>query len=68
MLTFIVRSSVPNNGIRRIHLSRNVGAQPEEIYINALPETLPETFEEGDEWSVEFTLIRRAGSNGANRA
>lgn len=64
MPTFIVRKAVPNNGIRQIHLSRDQGVQPEEIFANVLPETFPETFMEGDEWSVEFTLVRRLGSNG----
>lgn len=67
MLVFVVRSAVPNNGIRKIHISRHIGSQPEEIYINVLPGTLPDEFMEGDEWSVEFKLIRRAGSNGHRR-
>lgn len=64
MPTFIVRSTKPNNGIRQVHLSRQDDVQPEEIYLNVLPKTFPEAFEEGDLWNVEFTLIRRLGSNG----
>lgn len=64
MAVFTVRSAAPNIDLRRVHLARNIASQPEDILLNVLPETFPQTFIVGDEWRVEFTLVRRIGSNG----
>lgn len=62
---WIVQSADPPSVVvRRIHLVRDSGAQPEYLSLNVAPETYPQTFNEGDVWGVQFTLIRRRGSNG----
>lgn len=61
---WIVQSVEPNNGIRRIHLTRDSGRQPEHFFLNVLPETVPGALSQGDVCGVTFTLIRRRGSNG----
>ncbi len=50
--------------MRRIHLARYSGAQPEQLFLNVMPETVRETLNEGDVCGVNLTLIRRRGLNG----
>jgi hypothetical protein len=64
MVEWTVQSAYPNNGIRRIHLVRDAGAQREDLFLNVTPQTAPEAFNEGDVWGVTLTLISRRGSNG----
>lgn len=68
--TFVVRSIEANDGIRKIHLSRDQ-VQPNEIWINATGEVLADIFgadvREGDMREVTVRLIARAGSNGTER-
>lgn len=67
---FLVRSYHPNNGIRRLHLTRMQG-QSNEAYFNVTSEVLTEIFgvdvREGDTWALEATLVSRAGTNGKKR-
>lgn len=65
---FTVRSVRPNNGIVQVHLTRDGGAHPSEILINATTEVLTQTFMHGDVWDVEMRLVSRADSNGAGNA
>jgi hypothetical protein len=68
---FAVRSVRPNNGIRQVHLTLDLG-QPNEIWINATPEVIALLFgddvREGDTRAAQFPLIERAGTNGLNKA
>lgn len=60
-----VQSADPDDAVvRRIHLVRDLDAQPETLFGNVMPKTYPQTFLEGDVWGVTFTLISRRGSNG----
>lgn len=61
-----VRNTVPNNGIKRVHLNHDDGApdQQSDIHVNATSKAVPETFMLGDVWGVTFTLIYRPGTNG----
>ena len=61
---FTVQSAVSNNGILKVHLSRDVDGQQEDIWLNVLPKTFGETFMEGDLRGAEFPLVNRKGSNG----
>lgn len=64
MSTWTVRSVKPNNGLIQVHLTRDVVGQPEEILLNVTPETIIQTFKEGDLREALFPLIHRAGTNG----
>jgi hypothetical protein len=69
---FAVRSVRPNNGIRQVHLSLDLG-QPNDFWLNVTPEVLAAIFgddevREGDVWTLEGRLLRRAGTNGLNKA
>lgn len=61
----VCRSAEPNNGIVKIHLTRDVYAnrqsQPTDIFINITKSELRgEEFRPGDEWMVTMELMRRA--------
>lgn len=60
-----VRAVQPNNGLIKVHLSRDVNGQPEEIWMNVTPESVSEAFMEGDLRKADFPLYRRAGTNGS---
>lgn len=65
---WIVQSADPTDAvIRRILFVRDTGAQPEILSLNVIPETYPQTFNEGDVLAVTFTLISRRGSNGQRK-
>lgn len=68
--TFTCTHIRPNNGIRQIHLSTDQG-QPNHVYLNITSDVLGSIFNadvrEGDAWSLQATLINRAGANGMNR-
>lgn len=56
--TFTCRSVVANNGIRKVHLTRDdMIGQPIEIVMN----TPVDAYREGDHWLVQMTLIQRRG-------
>lgn len=68
---FTVRSIRINNGIRQVHLTLDLG-QPNEVYFNVTAEVLagicgPEV-REGDAGLLEWTLLRRGGTNGPSSA
>lgn len=66
-----VRYVQPNNGLIKVHLSRDDGpphGQPEDIWMNVVRGSFGEEFMEGDaRGAQDFRLISRAGSNGMNR-
>lgn len=68
-MNFFCRSTIPNNGIQKIHLTGDDG-QPSEAYFAVthavLSEICSKSFSpmEGDEIAVQLTLVRRKGSNG----
>ena len=56
--TFICRSAVRNNGIVKVHLTRDdMIGQSVEIVMN----TTEDVYREGDHWLVQMTLIQRRG-------
>jgi hypothetical protein len=56
--TFTCRSVVANNGIRKVHLTRDdMVGQSVEIVMN----TPEDAYREGDHWLVQMTLIQRRG-------
>lgn len=61
---FTVRKVEPNNGLIKVHLSRDVHGQQEDIWMNVVPGIEAHAFMEGDARGVSFPLISRAGSNG----
>lgn len=65
-VNWIVRSVERNNGLVQVHMSLDAfpHGQPEEIWLNISPERLGDVFMEGDERSVSFALVARAGQNG----
>jgi hypothetical protein len=62
-----VRSVQPNNGLIKVHLTRDVHGQPEEILLNVIPDMSAQAFMEGDLRDAVFPLIARAGRNGKDR-
>lgn len=67
---FLCRSAVPNDGIRKVHLSLDRG-QPNDVYLNVTSEVLaaifPHDVREGDEWRIHAELVSRVGRNGRKR-
>ena len=64
---FTVQSVVANNGIRQIHMIhddyRGEQSQPTEILLN----TQSDMFRDGDEWSVQMTLLSRSKEYGEEK-
>jgi hypothetical protein len=64
---FTVRSVVANNGIRQVHMThddyRNEQSHPTEILLN----TQSDMFRDGDEWSVQMTLLSRSKEYGGGK-
>lgn len=69
---WIVRLAVPNNGLMRVHLSRDgfpvAHGQQEDIWMNVARNSFGDEFMEGDlRGAKDFRLISRAGSNGSRK-
>ncbi len=63
---WIVRKAAPLTGLIRVHLTRDVFGQQENILMNVCPRSFGEEFMEGDTRGPDLQLIHRAGANGTN--